>query len=162
MDRLYGKEAEGENRTKITLQHLLNCLDGLGNKDGTIVVATANNPESLDSAILRRPGRFDRVVPFLPPCASLRQEYLAKVTRGAMQTEALDSAVALSDGFSFAQLRESYILAGQCAFQRDHEEIGDEELLEGVRRVKNGATAAEGPLGVREAGFMPLANATRA
>ena len=135
LDRLYGKESEGENKTKITLQHLLNCLDGLGSKDGTIVVATANNPESLDSAILRRPGRFDRVVPFLAPSINLRRQYLTKVTGGRLHTAILDSTVALSEGFSFAQLRESYILAGQVAFQRNDEEILGEDLLDGVRRV---------------------------
>ena len=147
LDRLYGRESEGENKTKITLQHLLNCLDGLGSKDGTIVVATANNPENLDSAILRRPGRFDRVVPFLAPSPKLRREYLTKVTGGRLHTAALDSAVALSDGFSFAQLRESYILAGQIALQRNDEEILGEDLLGGIKRVRTGANGADGRLG---------------
>lgn len=162
LDRLYGKEAEGENKTKITLQHLLNCLDGLGSKDGTIVVATANNPENLDSAILRRPGRFDRVVPFLAPSANLRREYLTKVTANCLDTTVLDSAVVLSDTFSFVQLRESYILAGQLAFQRNDEEIRGADLLEGVKRVRNGVNGAEGRLGERSTGFTPLASAAQA
>ena len=54
-----------DQRPKITLQHFLNCLDGVGTQDGLIVVATANDPSSLGAAILKRPGRFDRVVPFL-------------------------------------------------------------------------------------------------
>jgi hypothetical protein len=161
LDRLYGRESEGENKTKITLQHLLNCLDGLGNKDGTIVVATANNPENLDSAILRRPGRFDRVVPFLTPSPSLRREYLTKVTGRRLPTTVLDSAAALSDGFSFAQLRESYILAGQIAFQRNDEEILGEDLLEGVKRVRNSANGADGRLGERGTGFTPLTRAAQ-
>jgi hypothetical protein len=157
LDRLYGKDSENENKTKITLQHLLNCLDGLGSKDGTIVVATANNPENLDSAILRRPGRFDRVVPFLAPAPNLRREYLTKMIGNRLHTGAVDSAVALSEGFSFAQLRESYILAGQFAFHRNVEEILGEDLLDGVKSVRNSANGADGRLGERETGFAPAA-----
>ena len=47
-------------RTKertVSFQTLLNCLDGLGTRDGVLVVATANDPTCLDAAILKRPGR---------------------------------------------------------------------------------------------------------
>jgi ATPase family protein associated with various cellular activities (AAA) len=42
LDRVYNDKGESEFHTRITLQHLLNCLDGLGCSDGTIVIATAN------------------------------------------------------------------------------------------------------------------------
>jgi chaperone BCS1 len=49
LDRLFGREGqidrrdqEADNRTAITLPHLLNCLDGLYSGEGVIVVATAN------------------------------------------------------------------------------------------------------------------------
>ena len=45
----------------------MNCLDGIGAQGGLIVVATANDPLLLDAAILKRLGRFDRVVSFRPP-----------------------------------------------------------------------------------------------
>ena len=61
-----------DQRPRITLQHFLNCLDGVGTQDGLIVVATANDPSMLDAAILKRPGRFDRVIPFRPPDSDLR------------------------------------------------------------------------------------------
>jgi ATP-dependent 26S proteasome regulatory subunit len=38
------------------------------------VLATANQPEQLDPAIPRRPGRFDRVVPFQLLNVELRRE----------------------------------------------------------------------------------------
>jgi hypothetical protein len=62
LDRCYPVDKEQEPVSRISLQQLLNHLDGIGNQDGIIVVATANNPSILDAAILRRPGRFDRVV----------------------------------------------------------------------------------------------------
>lgn len=161
MERLYGNQDEGQNRTRITLQHLLNCLDGLGSKDGTIVVATANHVESLDPAILRRPGRFDRVVSFNPPDPELRREYLSKLTVGNVEEKVIATAAILSDGFSFAQLREAYILAGQIAFQRNSEDddIRGDDLLAGVKGLRNVANGVDGRLGEREAGFARLSGA---
>jgi hypothetical protein len=153
LERLYGNEEEGQNRTRITLQHLLNCLDGLGSKDGIIVVATANHPERLDPAILRRPGRFDRVVPFQSPNVELCREYLSKLTTGLLDRDAAVPAARQSEGFSFAQLREAYILAGQNAFQRGDKQIRADDLIEGIAAVRNGANGSAGRLGERETGF---------
>ena len=160
LERLYGHEDEGQNRTRITLHHLLNCLDGLGSKEGTIVVATANRPEKLDPAILRRPGRFDRVVPFNPPSIELRREYLQKLAAGCLEEDVASPAASLSDGFSFAQLREAYILAGQFAFRRKAEEILGDDLLEGVSGVRNAVNGVGGRLGDRETGFASCVKAS--
>lgn len=42
----------------LSLTYLLNLLDGILTKDGSIVVATSNHPDLLDPALMR-PGRFD-------------------------------------------------------------------------------------------------------
>jgi SpoVK/Ycf46/Vps4 family AAA+-type ATPase len=162
LDRLYGKTDTGDNRTKITLQHLLNCLDGLAEYEGVIVVATANDPTALDPAILRRPGRFDRVVPFRPPAASLRQEYLSRLSARSLDEETLARAASEADGFSFAQLREGYILAGQLAFGREGEEIRPEDLLEGIRIVRVEAQTVGSRLDGRGVGFGLSASRTPA
>jgi len=44
IDRWFPANKEDENGCRISLQQLLNHLDGVGNQDGIIVVATANNP----------------------------------------------------------------------------------------------------------------------
>jgi SpoVK/Ycf46/Vps4 family AAA+-type ATPase len=69
----------GEMRSSISVQPLLNCLDGVATGEGIIVVATANEPAILDPAILRRPGRFDRVVHFPNPTPELRREYFRRM-----------------------------------------------------------------------------------
>jgi cell division protease FtsH len=153
LDRVYNEQGESEFQTRITLQHLLNCLDGLGGTDGTIFVATANHPKWLDPAILRRPGRFDRVVAFQSPALPLRREYFQRVAAGFCDEKTIQRAAEQSDGFSFAQLREAYILAGQIAFQRDDGEIRGEDLMAGVNGVKNAANGVNGGLGDRDAGF---------
>jgi chaperone BCS1 len=49
------------SRTEVTLSGLLNTLDGLGSREGHIVILTTNAPDSLDKA-LYRPGRIDNQV----------------------------------------------------------------------------------------------------
>ncbi len=80
LDRAFPKT--GETKSRISLQALLNALDGVGTGEGIVVVATANEPTILDPAILRRPGRFDRVVHFPNPSAELRQQYLQQLNPG--------------------------------------------------------------------------------
>ena len=154
LDRLYGKNADrANNRTKISLQHLLNCLDGLGSQDGVIVVATANDPTALDPAILRRPGRFDRLVPFGPPSSELRAEYLRRLSRASFNEATLRTAAGETDGFSFAQLREAYILAGQLAFERGDEQIGRADIINAIRLVRGERQAVIGHPAGRGVGF---------
>ena len=62
----------------------------------------------------------------------------------------LRQPVKASDGFSFAQLREAYVIAGQFAFERGGE-ITEGDLLEGIRSLRQGVitSARHG----RSAGF---------
>lgn len=84
LDRAFVVRDDHDQRPRITLQHFLNCLDGVGTQDGLIVVATANDPSMLDAAILKRPGRFDRVVGFRPPNRNLCVDYLHLLSRGKL------------------------------------------------------------------------------
>ncbi|MHB1937717.1 MAG: AAA family ATPase [Acidobacteriaceae bacterium] len=118
LDRWFPGNKEEESGCRISLQQLLNHLDGVGNQDGIIVVATANNPHILDSAILRRPGRFDRVVGFQNPSAELRERYFCHMN-AALRSEDLSECARTMAGFSFAQLRETYIMAGQIALEEE-------------------------------------------
>ena len=45
-------------RNNITMQGLLNCMDGFNNQEGMILILTTNYPEKLDDAI-KRSGRID-------------------------------------------------------------------------------------------------------
>ena len=128
LDRAFPKT--GQTRSSISIQQLLNCLDGVTTGEGVIVVATANEPTILDPAILRRPGRFDRVVHFPNPTLELRQEYFRRMNP-TFSSANLEEAASKSPSFSFAQLREAYIMAGQLAFERK-DEISHEDLLSGI------------------------------
>jgi hypothetical protein len=136
IDRAFPRAPSSEVRCKVSLQQLLNCLDGIDSQDGVIVVATANDPTVLDSAILRRPGRFDRVVALPAPDRQLRLGYFRKFNPH-LNVDALFRAVEDSEGLSFAQLKEAYILAGQRAFERTTNVTGN-DLLEGIRVLRGG------------------------
>ena len=136
IDRAFPRMPSSGLLCKVSLQQLLNCLDGLDSQDGVVVVATANDPTVLDAAILRRPGRFDRVVALPPPDRELRLRYFRKFNPH-LDEEALFRAAEDSDGFSFAQLKEAYILAGQRAFERNTSVTGN-DLLEGIRVLRGG------------------------
>jgi hypothetical protein len=146
LDRTFGAAAT-ENRTGITIHHLLNCLDGPATQSGITVVATANDPTTLDPAILKRPGRFDRLMPFPVPSLELRREYLRRLTNGALDEDSLVLVAREADRLSFAQIREAYILAGQRASGRT-QGVQTEDMLTAIRTVRgevNGLTTrAEG------------------
>jgi hypothetical protein len=153
LDRVFVVRDDREQRPRITLQHFLNCLDGLGTQDGLIVVATANDPSMLDAAILKRPGRFDRVVAFRPPERKLCVDYLHQLSRGEFDTESLKSIADEAEGLSFAQLRESYILAGQLAFDCQSS-IGIEQLRYGIVVVRRQIAAVKWDGALTKTGFL--------
>ena len=137
LDRAFPTEGKRTRERTVSFQTLLNCLDGVGSQDGVIVVATANDPTCLDPAILKRPGRFDRVVQFRNPDAHLRREYyqrLSPVLTGGQ----FESVIAQTEGFSFAQLRETYILGAQSAFEHGRE-IRVADVIEAIELQAAGA-----------------------
>lgn len=94
----------------------LNELDGFAANAGLMVVGTTNHPENLDPAILDRPSRFDRKYTFHLPDADCRAKYLQVFSAGLEPQLRLDEPAArriseLSEGFSFAYLRELYLSA---------------------------------------------------
>jgi hypothetical protein len=125
----------GQSKTKISLQQLLNCLDGVASGEGIITIATANEPTALDPAILRRPGRFDRVVLFADPTPELRRQYFVRM-HPAFAAIDLDQAVEESAGFSFAQLREAFIMAAQTDFSDDGV-IDLDDLLNSIQSLRS-------------------------
>lgn len=134
IDRHFSRGANAEPKHNISLAHLLNCLDGIRENEGVVVVATANHPAHLDPAILSRPGRFDRVVEFPDPDEKLREQYLRQMLGFACSRKGLRQMVQLSAGFSFAQLREAYITAAYLAFDRKAE-IDETHVAEALRQL---------------------------
>jgi AAA+ superfamily predicted ATPase len=97
--------------TKDTRSLFLNELDGFIDNSGIVTLATTNHPEKLDSAIIDRPSRFDRKYHFELPGQTERVAYL-KLWNADLQNElrlsesGIDEIASLTDGFSFAYLKE--------------------------------------------------------
>jgi ATP-dependent 26S proteasome regulatory subunit len=151
LDRAFPRT--GISQCQVSLQALLNALDGNATGEDLIVVATANEPAALDPAILRRPGRFDRVVHFANPTTNLREQFFLKMKLN-LDCAALSQTVTSARGFSFAQLREAVILAAQFADERKAEVEGT-DLMRGIAVLRE--TMVRGSAHSNRAGFGPEA-----
>ncbi|MCW2319048.1 transitional endoplasmic reticulum ATPase [Rhodoblastus acidophilus] len=98
---------------------LLTLLDGMKARGQVVVMAATNLPSSLDPA-LRRPGRFDREIAFLPPDRLGRREILA-IHTAAMPLDAsvdLDRIAEVAHGYVGADLAALAREAGMAALRR--------------------------------------------
>jgi ATP-dependent 26S proteasome regulatory subunit len=71
----------------------------------------------------------------------------------AFETIGMEELATESERFSFAQLREAFITAGQRAFERK-DEIREEDLLSGIRSLRQSMLAdatRSNPTGFRAA-----------
>ncbi|KAF2024191.1 P-loop containing nucleoside triphosphate hydrolase protein [Setomelanomma holmii] len=98
--------------------YFLNEVDGLESNDGILMIGSTNHLEKLDPAISKRPSRFDRKYHFKIPEVEERRMY-ASYWRGKLiknetveYPEELAAVVAdLTEGFSFAYLKELFVMA---------------------------------------------------
>jgi SpoVK/Ycf46/Vps4 family AAA+-type ATPase len=127
----------------------LNELDGFASNTGVVVIATTNHPERLDPSILDRPSRFDRKFYFEPPGTEERLRY-ARRWNDALQAEmrldekVLAEVVALTEGFSFAYMKELFISAMmEWINSPGLREVGA-VMLERVARLREQMSRAKG------------------
>ena len=97
--------------TKRNRSHFLNELDGFARNEGILTLATSNHPKRLDPAIVARPSRFDRKIPFDLPERPERWRYVTRWNAGLEAPMAASNATLAgvadnTDGFSFAYLKE--------------------------------------------------------
>lgn len=92
----------------------LNELDGFASNTGVVVIATTNHPDRLDPAILDRPSRFDRKYTFELPASEEREAYITRWNATLepdlrLSFSGIAEIAALTDGFSFAYLKELFL-----------------------------------------------------
>lgn len=112
----------------IALSQLLNRLDGLNTPRGVLVIATTNEPDKLDPALILRPSRFDRVWSFPLPDFQQKLNFLAQKGQGLFRDETLHEIAKHSHGFSMAYLQEVFATATAYAVGAGRE-IDDDDLL---------------------------------
>lgn len=127
IDRFYPKD--GETRTCVSLQAVLNSLDGANERKNTIVIATANHPEELDTQVLLRPGRFDKRIEFAPPSPDDSKAFIQKLFKDEDVSESTidDVSVALvteTSSQSYAFHKELFASSASYAFERCQDKPG--------------------------------------
>ena len=104
---LYGGNRD-QNRDLSVLGELMNALDGIEENNNIITIATTNDKEKLEKALLNRPGRFDKVIEFSVPQVKSRLNMLKLFTKDII----LENDVNLNkladylDNLTGAQLKE--------------------------------------------------------
>ena len=95
----------------VSLSHVLNLLDGLKVLSGVLVIATCNEPEKLDPALLHRPSRFDRIWKFPLPAHEQRLALLRKLGGMSFSESVLLDVAERSHGFSMTYVQEVIVNA---------------------------------------------------
>lgn len=128
IDRFFSKE-EGF-KTPVSFSTILNALDGVTQRKNSIIIATANHPEKIDSQVLFRPGRFDLRIPFSSPSRESIISFMKKLSCDDKISENTISKIADScKGHSFAFVKGIYLSAANKAFERKSLEINDEDIV---------------------------------
>jgi hypothetical protein len=132
IDRFFSKE-EGF-KTPVSFSAILNALDGVAQRKNSILIATANNPEKIDSQVLFRPGRFDLRIPFEAPNRDGIKSFLTKLSEEDSISPAMVEKVADSArGHSLAFVKGVYLAAANKAFARASTQICDEDITESLQ-----------------------------
>ncbi|KXN89597.1 hypothetical protein AN958_05464 [Leucoagaricus sp. SymC.cos] len=96
--------------------YFLNQLDGLDSNNGLIIIGTTNHFDRLDPGLSSRPSRFDRKYLFDDPDEeerALYARYWQKKLSDNLEIDfpdvLVDSVARLTQGFSFAYLKEAFV-----------------------------------------------------
>lgn len=116
-------------QSRITRSALLSQLDGVGSKDGLLIIGTTNNAEEIDPALVHRPSRFDRVWHFPLPNYALRLKYLAWTFEN-MDSKSLDWLAEHTEGWSFAYLNELRTTAAILGISHQAGDVTSETAFE--------------------------------
>jgi hypothetical protein len=128
----------------LTLQNrafFLNELDGFASNIGIVTLATTNHPERLDSSILDRPSRFDRKYPFDLPELPERTAYVSmwnSTLKSSLRLseEGVTKISELTDGFSFAYLKELFLSSKMRWIATPQEGTMEEVMAEQVGKLR--------------------------
>jgi transitional endoplasmic reticulum ATPase len=123
IDSIAPKRGDNSDQTeKRIVSQLLTLLDGIKSRGNLVVIAATNRPDDIDPA-LRRPGRFDREIPIMPPREEGRKEILQIHTRGMPLDQVdLDEVARHTVGYTGADIKS---LAREAAMQAIRPYIAD-------------------------------------
>ncbi len=167
IDALGKKRDNANDEREQTLNALLTEMNGFHGKDGIIVLAATNRPDTLDAALLRE-GRFDRRIEIGLPDREGRERMLMVHTKNKHLASDVDikEMAARTALFSGAQLESMVNEAAIRAIREGKKEISMAHLetafyaqIAGDERKKTGAEKEKKMIAVHEAGHAVLTHA---
>jgi AAA+ superfamily predicted ATPase len=111
----------------------LECLDGVGGRDGIVVVGATNDPDRIDPAILRA-GRLDRQVRISLPTADERLAILAQYLGPQKEPIDLKPLATVTSGMTGADLAKAVRDARRLA-RRERRNLQMSDLKSALPRV---------------------------
>ncbi len=134
IDRFFSKDSN----IPVSFSTILNALDGVVQRRNSIVIATANHPEKIDTQVLFRPGRFDLRIPFDPPDSDSLLGFLNSLTHDdKIGDDTRLEVLSMCKGHSFAFVKGIYLAAANKAFSRSSTIISDDDILASCREFTN-------------------------
>jgi len=126
----------GSSEQEQTLNQILSEMDGFTGREGIIVLAATNQPEVLDTALMR-PGRFDRRVVVNLPDRAGREAILRVHTRAIplASDASLTELAAATPGFSGADLKNLANEAALLAARRQEDEVHQKDFLDSLEKI---------------------------
>lgn len=115
-------------QSKTSRSAFLSQLDGIGDREGLLVIATTNHPNEIDPALVHRPSRFDRVWHFSLPDYALRRQYLEFFLKD-LAKDVVEKLARETKNWTFAYLKELYTTASIMAIERDQSRVSTEMVL---------------------------------
>lgn len=115
--------------SRITRSAFLSQLDGIGDREGLLVIGTTNHPHDIDPALVHRPSRFDRVWHFPLPDYELRLKYL-ELFFDTLEDDAVETMARQTKNWSFAYLKELHTTASIMAVAKDQSSVSTEVVLD--------------------------------
>lgn len=134
--------------------YFLNEVDGLEDNNGILMVGSTNHLDRLDPGISKRPSRFDRKYHYKLPGRKERVLYcgywkkkLEKNSRIDFDPAISEIVADLTDGFSFAYLKELFVqtlltIVGGREHEVDENEVN--EVAENTKVVAGSARLVDG------------------
>jgi len=118
---------------------LLNFLDGVESMDNTFIIATSNNIEKVDYALVNRPSRFDTLYYITNPNKASREKLL-KDFFPQLSLDELKELVSSTEGWSGAYFKEMFILTKlqEITTQKAAEKVTEQlEMFKGSKKDVN-------------------------
>jgi transitional endoplasmic reticulum ATPase len=130
-----GDGGSGSQQDNRIFQMLLEFMSDTKHRGEVVFLAAANRPDLMDAA-LRRPGRFDKKVPFLIPDYEERAAIFEVMGRRYLEGTfyASDQALAATDGWTGAEIEAAVVKAAELV--EDEPGLnGFEAINEAVKRL---------------------------